>query len=66
MFEVCDFHRLKGCFCEFIKHNRKVPFWKIPGMISVNLESNLLRSELWIIWVWAQGVNNGRPITING
>ena len=20
-----------GCFCELIKHNRKVPFWKIPG-----------------------------------
>ena len=31
MFEVCVFHRLKGCFCELVKHNRKVPFWKIPG-----------------------------------
>ena len=31
MFEVCVFHRLKGCFCELIKHNRKVPFLKIPG-----------------------------------
>ena len=30
MFEVCVFHRLKGCFCELIE-NRKVPFWKIPG-----------------------------------
>ena len=31
MFEVCVFHRLKGCFCELIENNRKVPFWKIPG-----------------------------------
>ena len=31
MFEVCVFHRLKGCFCELIEYNRKVPFWKIPG-----------------------------------
>ena len=31
MFEVCVFHRLKGCFCERIKHNRKVPFREIPG-----------------------------------
>ena len=30
MFEVCVFHRLKGCFCELIE-NRKVPFRKIPG-----------------------------------
>ena len=31
MFEVCVFHRLKGCFCELIEYNRKVLFWKIPG-----------------------------------
>ena len=31
MFEVCVFHRLKGCFCELIENNRKVPFGKIPG-----------------------------------
>ena len=31
MFEVCVFHRLKGCFCELIENNRKVPLWKIPG-----------------------------------
>ena len=38
MFEVCVFHMLKGCFCELIKYNRKVPFGKIPetfGMIPV-------------------------------
>ena len=28
---VCVFHRLKGCFCELIKNNRKVPLRKIPG-----------------------------------
>ena len=31
MFEVCVFHRLKGCFCELIENNRKVPLRKIPG-----------------------------------
>ena len=31
MFEVCVFHRLKGCFSELIKHNKKVPLRKIPG-----------------------------------
>ena len=31
MFEVGVFHRLKGCFCELIKYNRKVPLTKIPG-----------------------------------
>ena len=25
MFEVCVFHGLKGCFCELIENNRKVP-----------------------------------------
>ena len=31
MFEVCVFHRLKGCFCELIKQNRKGYIWNIPG-----------------------------------
>ena len=31
MFEVYIFYRLKGCFCELIKYNRKVLLWKIPG-----------------------------------
>ena len=33
MFEVCVFHRLKGCFCELIENNRNVLFIdvKIPG-----------------------------------
>ena len=31
MFEVCVFHRLKGCFCELIENNRKVPLRKISG-----------------------------------
>ena len=31
MFEVCVFHRLKRCFSELIKHNRKVALRKIPG-----------------------------------
>ena len=31
MFEICVFHRLKGCFCELIENNRKVPLRKIPG-----------------------------------
>ena len=37
-FEVCVFHRLKGCFCELIKYNRKAPLRNVPGtfeMISV-------------------------------
>ena len=31
MFEVCVFHRLKGCFCELIENNRKVPLGEISG-----------------------------------
>ena len=31
MINVCVFHRLKRCFCELIKYNRKVPLWKISG-----------------------------------
>ena len=31
IFEVCVFHRLKGCFCELIEYNRKAPLRKIPG-----------------------------------
>ena len=29
------FHRLKGCFCELIENNRKVPFWKISGTLGM-------------------------------
>ena len=35
MFEVCVFHRLKWCFGELIKYNRKVSFWKVPGTFGV-------------------------------
>ena len=28
---VSFFHRLKGCFCELIEYNRKVPLRKIHG-----------------------------------
>ena len=38
MFDVCVFHRLKGCVSELIKQNRKGSIWKIPetfGMIPV-------------------------------
>ena len=31
MFEICVFHRLKGCLCVLIEYNRKVPFRKISG-----------------------------------
>ena len=31
MFEVCVFHRLKGCYCELIENNRKVPLGEISG-----------------------------------
>ena len=52
MFKVCVFHRLKGRFCELIKHNRKVPFWKIPGTFgTIPVKTgNLLRSEFCEIW----------------
>ena len=33
MFEVCVFHRLKGCFRELIKNNRKVPLREISGTL---------------------------------
>ena len=70
MFEVCVFHRLKGCFCELIE-NRKVPLGEISGAfgaipvengeqpMKVLIMSNMLAR-------WAQGVNNGSPVTING
>ena len=31
MFEGCVFYRLKGCFCELIENNKKVPLRKISG-----------------------------------
>ena len=70
MFEVCVFHRLKGCFFELIE-NRKVPLGEISGTfraipvetgeqpMKVLIMSNMLAR-------WAQGVNNGSPVTING
>ena len=71
MFEVCVFHRLKGCFCELIENNRKVPLGDISGTfgvipvetgeqpMKVLIMSNMLSR-------WAQGVINGSPVTING
>ena len=71
MFEVCVFHRLKGCFCELIENNRKVPLGEISGTFAaipveigeqpmkVLMMSNMLAR-------WAQDVNNGSPVTING
>ena len=71
MFEVCVFHRLKGCFCELIVNNRKVPLGEISGTfgaipvetgeqpMKVLIMSNMLAR-------WAQGVNNGSPVAING
>ena len=71
MFEVCVFHRLKGCFCERIVNNRKAPLGEISGTfgeipvetgeqpMKVLIMSNMLAR-------WAQGVNNGSPVTING
>ena len=70
MFEVCVFHRLEGCFSELIKNNRKVPFQEIPGtfrMISVKNGEQLVKVCALenMVPSWAQGVNNGRPVTIN-
>ena len=71
MFEVCVFHRLKGCFCEVIENNKKVPLGEISGTfrvipvetgeqpMKVLIMSNMLAR-------WAQGVKNGSPVTING
>ena len=68
MFEVCVFHKLKGCFCELIKNNRKVPFWKIPGTFRMSPVKNwrVPYEGQSSVPSWAQGVNNGRPVTING
>ena len=71
MFEVCVFHGLKRCFGELIENNRKVPLGEISGTfgaipvetgeqpMKVLIMSNMLAR-------WAQGVNNGSPVTING
>ena len=71
MFEVCVFHRLKGCFCERIENNRKVPlgeisgtFWVIPVETGEQPMKVLIMSNM--LARWAQDVNNGSPVTING
>ena len=65
------FHRLKGCFCELIQNNRKVPLGEISGTFgAVPMETGeqpmtvLIMSNM--LARWAQGVNNGSPVTING
>ena len=72
MFEVCVFHRLQGCFCELIENNRKVPLWEISGTFgAIPVETGEQPSMKVLIMSnmlarWAQGVNNGSPVTING
>ena len=54
MFEVCVFHRLKGCFCELIENNRKVPLRKISGTFwTIPVETGVC-ATLCAIW-WAIG-----------
>ena len=71
MFEVCVFHRLKGCFCELIENNRTVPLGEISGTfgaISVEIGEQPMKVLIMsnMLARWAQGVNNGSPVTING
>ena len=71
MFEVCVFHRLKGCFCELIKNNRKVPLREISGTFGmIPMETGEQPMKVFIMCNmlahWAQGVNNGSPVSING
>ena len=71
MFEVCVFHMLKGCFCELIKNNTKVPLCNTPGTFgTIPVKARKYPVEVGALRnmapVWARGVNNGRPITING
>ena len=50
MFEVCVFHRLKGCFCELIENDRKVPFRKIPGTFgTIPVETRELPMKVFIV-----------------
>ena len=71
MFEVCVFHRLKGCFCELIENNREVPLRKISGTFgTIPVETGEIPVKVFImcnmVGRWAQGVNNGSPVAING
>ena len=66
-----SFHRLKGCFCELIENNRKDPLGEISGTFgAIRVETGeqpmkvLIMSNM--LARWAQGVNNGSPVTING
>ena len=71
MFEGCVFYRLKRCFCELIKDKRKVPLWKIPGTfgtipVKARRQPVKVRALRNMEPGWAQGINNGCPVTING
>ena len=71
MFEICVFHRLKGCFCELIENNRKVPLRKISGTFgTIPVETGEKPMKVCIVCNmvgrWAQSVNDGSPVTING
>ena len=71
MFEVCVFHRLKGCFCERIENNRKVPLGEISGTFgAIPVETGEQPMKVLImsnkLARWAQFVNNGSHVTING
>ena len=71
MFEVCVFHRLKGGFCELMKNNRKVPLREISGTFgTIPMETGEQPVKVCIVGDmvgrWAQSVNNGSPVTING
>ena len=71
MFEVCVFHRLEGCFCELIENNRKVSLGEISGTfgaIPVEIGEQPMKVLIMsnMLTRWAQGVNNGRTVTING
>ena len=71
MFELCVFHRLKGCFCEHIKYHKKVPLWEISGTFwTIPVEAGKcpvkVRALRNVAPCWAQSINNSRPVTING
>ena len=71
MFEVCVFHRLKGSFGELIKNNRKVPLREISGTFgTIPMETGEQPIKVCIVCdmvgLWAQSVNIGSPVTING
>ena len=71
MFEVCVFPMLKGCYCELIENNRKVPLGEISGTFgAIPVETGEQPMKVLnmsnMLGRWAQGVNNGSPVTING